>query len=178
MIVAPSSQVALLVQLRIFQGVGRFLPMKDVPASGIEYAVCAHLTAKQGCALEALLKVDSQTQGSPFAQLCRAPGRASRKNLKALIERHQWLQNLPDPTAALQALADSKVLQWANEAKRLKAPELRRYVKPRRHALLLAVIRQARGQVLDDLTLMLLKLVGKIESKSGPSPGVVRDSPP
>ena len=262
---SPSSQVALLVQLRIFQTVGRFLPMKDVPASGIEHVaqklgvecetrvvyahatlyrhqaavleylgvtswgdqarelaistmtkvakartdpadlintavdalvrhrfelpalialrrlagtvhsmvngaqwreVCAHLTAKQRCALEALLKVESQTQESQFAQLCRAPGRASRKNLKALIERHQWLQNLPDPTAALQALADSKVLQWANAARRLKAPELRRYVKPRRHALLLAVIRQARGQVLDDLTQMLLKLVGKVESKS------------
>jgi TnpA family transposase len=262
---APSSQVALLVQLKIFQAVGRFLPMKDVPASGIEYVVqklgiecktrvvyahatlyrhqaavlehlgvtswgdqarelaestmtkvakartdpadlinaavdalvrhrfelpalialrrlagtvhsavngaqwrevCAHLTAKQGCALEALLKVDSQTQESLFAQLCRAPGRASRKNLKALIERHQWLQNLPDPTAALQALADSKVLHWANEAKRLKAGELREYITPRRHALLLSVIRQARGQVLDDLTQMLLKLVRKIESKS------------
>jgi hypothetical protein len=34
---SPSSQVALLVQLRIFQAVGRFLPIKDVPASGIEY---------------------------------------------------------------------------------------------------------------------------------------------
>ena len=34
---SPSSQVALLVQLRVFQAVGRFLPMKDVPASGIEY---------------------------------------------------------------------------------------------------------------------------------------------
>jgi len=100
--------------------------------------------------LEALLKVDSQSQESPFAQLCRATGRASRKNLKALIERHQWLQNLPDPTAALQALPDSKVLQWANEAKRLKAGELREYIRPRRHALPLAVIRQGRGQVLDD----------------------------
>jgi hypothetical protein len=30
-------QVALLVQLRIFQAVGRFLPMKAVPASGIEH---------------------------------------------------------------------------------------------------------------------------------------------
>src|SRR6266436_9357763 len=29
---SPSSQVALLVQLKIFQAVGRFLPMKDVPA--------------------------------------------------------------------------------------------------------------------------------------------------
>jgi hypothetical protein len=65
-----------------------------------------------------------------IAQLCRAPDRASRKNLKALIERHQWLQNLPDPTAALQALADSKVLQWANAAKRLKAPALIAVIAP------------------------------------------------
>lgn len=262
---SPSSQVALVVQLRVFRAVGRFLPLKDVPTSGIEYVaqklgvecetrvlysqvtlyrhqaavleylgvtswgdqaralavstmtevakartdpadlinaavdalvrhrfelpalialrrlagtvhsavngaqwreVCDHLTAKQGSALEALLKVDSQTQESLFAQLCRAPGRASRKNLKMLIERHQWLQELPDPTVALQTIADSKVLQWANEAKRLKAGELREYIKPRRYALLLAVIRQARGQVLDDLTQMLLKLVRKIESKS------------
>src|ERR1700733_13927199 len=83
--------------------------------------VCEHLTAKQGSALEALLEVDSQTQESLFAQLCRAPGRASRKNLEALIERHHWLQELPDPTAALQSIADSKVLQWANEARRLMA---------------------------------------------------------
>jgi hypothetical protein len=34
---SPSSQLALVVQLRVFQAVGRFLPMKDVPASGIEY---------------------------------------------------------------------------------------------------------------------------------------------
>jgi hypothetical protein len=31
------STVALVVQLRVFQAVGRFLPLKDVPASGIEY---------------------------------------------------------------------------------------------------------------------------------------------
>ena len=91
--------------------------------------VCDHLTAKQGSALEALLKVDSQTQESLFAQLCRAPGRASHKNLKMLIERHQWLQELLDPTGALQTIADSKVLQWANEAKRLKAGELLEYIK-------------------------------------------------
>ena len=33
---SPSSQVALVVQLRVFQAVGRFLPIEDVPASGIE----------------------------------------------------------------------------------------------------------------------------------------------
>jgi hypothetical protein len=46
--------------------------------------VCEHLTVRQTSALEALLKVDSQTQESPFANLCRAPGRVSRKNLEVL----------------------------------------------------------------------------------------------
>jgi hypothetical protein len=52
----------------------------------------------------------------------------------------------------LQPIADAKILQWANEARRLKVPELREYIAPRREALLLALLRQARGQVLDDLT--------------------------
>jgi TnpA family transposase len=128
--------------------------------------VDAAIAEKHRAALEALLIVDPATQESPFAALCRAPGRASRKNLTALIDRYHWLQELPDPTAALQSVADSKVLQWANEARRLKAPELREYIAPRRQALLLAVIRHARGQVLDDLTQMLLRLVRRIEHNS------------
>ena len=124
------------------------------------------VSKEQRSALEALLRADPATQESSFAQIRRAPGRATRKNLQALLDRHRWLQTLPDPTPALQGVPDAKVLQWANEAKRLKAPELREYIEPRRHALLLAVIRQARGQVLDDLTLMLLKLARKIEWKS------------
>ncbi len=126
----------------------------------------SRLDEEQRAALEALLTVDPTTQESPFAVLCRPPGRASRKNLNALIERYKWLAGLPDPTDPLQPVADAKVLQWANEARRLKAPELREYSGPRRQALLLAMIRHARGQVLDDLTQMLLKLVRKIEWRS------------
>ena len=128
--------------------------------------VCGRLNENQRSVLESLLVADPTTQESPFAELCRAPGRASRKNLKALVDRYRWIQDLPNPATALHSVADSKVLQWANEARRLKAPELRRYVRPRRHALLLAVIRHARGQILDDLTQMLLRLVRQIETRS------------
>jgi TnpA family transposase len=55
---------------------------------------------------------------------------------------------------------------WANEARRLNALELREYVLPRRHTLLLASIRAARGQILDELTQMLLRLARKIERRS------------
>ena len=128
--------------------------------------VCGRLSTAQRAVLETLLVVDSQTQKSPFANLCAPPGRASRKNLNALIDRYQWLQTLPNPTTALQSIADSKILQWANEARRLNALELREYVTPRRQTLLMAVIHDARGQVLDELTQMLLRLTRKVEWKS------------
>lgn len=128
--------------------------------------VCGRLSSTQRTVMETLLVVDPKTQKSPFANLCAAPGRASRKNLNALIDHYQWLQQLPNPTTALQSIADSKIFQWANEARRLNALELREYVTPRRHTLLLAVIHDARDQVLDDLTQMLLRLTRKVEWKS------------
>jgi len=125
-----------------------------------------YLPFEQRLALETTLVVDPKTQKSPFANLCTAPGRASRRNLNALIDRYQWLQQLPDSTTALQSISDSKILQWSNEARRLNALELREYITSRRYALLMAVIHDARGKVLDDLTQMLLRLVRKVEWKS------------
>ncbi len=128
--------------------------------------VCGRLSSAQRAMLEALLVVDPKTQKSPFANLCSTPGRPSRKNLNALMDRHQWLKQLPDPSMALRPIADSKILQWANEARRLNALELREYISPRRYVLLMAVIHDARGQVLDDLVQMLLRLTRKVEWKS------------
>lgn len=261
----PSSEVALLVQLKIFQSIGRFLGAADIPPAAIEYVashmgvehvsvlifrertfyrhrrailqhlkviswgteafelaqatmrktaqartdpadiinsaidalirhgfelpalatlrrlagtahsdinaaqwcdVCARLSSEQRTVLETLLVVDPKAQKSPFATLFATPGRPSRKNLNALIDHYQWLQKLPNPTVALHSIADSKVSQWANEAKRLNALELREYITPRRHTLLMAVIHDVRAHALDDLTNMLLRLVRKIEWKS------------
>ena len=261
----PASQVVLLVHLKIFQTIGRFLPAVDVPLAALEYMarrmaveseatlicphrthyrhrqvilsrlkvvawgaqaralaqatmsktarartdpvdiinsaidalirhdfelpplatlrrlagtahsninaaqwaeVCGRLSSAQHAALESLLIVDPKTQKSPFATLCATPGRPSRKNLHALIDRYEWLEQLPNPATALQSIADSKVAQWANEARRLNALELREYITARRLTLLMAVIHDTRGQILDGLTQMLLRLARKVEWKS------------
>jgi hypothetical protein len=70
-----------------------------------------------------------------------------RDNLKALIAHYQWLETLTDPVPHLASISQAKVAQWANEAQRLKARELREYVAPRRYALALAALRAARGRV-------------------------------
>jgi Domain of unknown function (DUF4158) len=105
--------------------------------------------------LDALLTPSELAQESRFAVLCRGAGKATRENLRALIVHYEWLTTLTDPVPILAPISEAKVTQWANEARRLKAPELREYVAPRRYALVLAALRVARGRVLDDLTMML-----------------------
>jgi TnpA family transposase len=120
------------------------------------------LTALDVQRLDDLLTPSADSQDSPFAVMCRGAGKATRDNLKALIAHYEWLRSLPDPAPMLTSISEAKIGQWANEAQRLKARELREYVAPRRYALVLAALRDARGRVLDDMTAMLLKFSKKV----------------
>jgi hypothetical protein len=128
--------------------------------------VYERLSAPDIHGLDALLTTNEETQESPFAVMCRGAGKPTRENLKGLIAHCQWLDKLVDPAPLLAPISEAKVAQWANEAQRLKARELREYLAPRRYALLLAALRSARGRLLDDLTVMLLKFSGKIVGRS------------
>jgi len=130
------------------------------------HQVYERLSAQDIQDLDALLTVKETTQESPFAVMCRGAGKPTRKNLKGLIAHYQWLGTLVDPVSLLAPISEAKVAQWANEAQRLKARELREYLAPRRYALLLAAIRAARGRLLDELTVMLIKLSAKIVWRS------------
>jgi hypothetical protein len=199
----PLSQVALLVQLKIFQIVGRFLRIEETPT-----VIIAHVANRLGVDGEPRLVYSDSTVyrhrtavldylgvtgwGAAARQLANQtmitiaeartdPAELINAAVDALVRHRfelpsldtlsrraarvhrqvnatQWqcivarfdesqraaLEALPDPTAALQAVADSKVLQWANEARRLKAPELREYIEPRRQTLLFAVARASQ----------------------------------
>src|SRR5665213_3334767 len=128
--------------------------------------VYARLSAQDIHDLNALLMVNESTQESPFAVMCRGAGKPTRENLKGLTIHYRWLETLVDPVTLLSPISEAKVTQWANEARRLKARELREYVPPRRYALLLAALRAARGRLLDDLTTMLIKFSAKIVWRS------------
>src|SRR5450755_3795134 len=56
--------------------------------------VCESLSPAQIVALDALLETDEADKESAFARLCRGPGKATRENLKVLIEHHPWLREL------------------------------------------------------------------------------------
>ncbi len=128
--------------------------------------VAKSLTPAHSTVLDALLEMPSDGQESAFTKLCRPPGRATTKNLKALAEHLEWLETLEVPQSALVNITPAKIEQWADEARRLTVAELRRYRAPRRHALLLALIVDIRGNILDDQVTMLLKSMRKINHQA------------
>jgi hypothetical protein len=128
--------------------------------------VYERLSAPDIHGLDALLTRNEETQESPFAVMCRGAGKPTRENLKGLIAHYQWLETLVNPAPLVAPISEVKVAQWANEAQRSKARELREYLAPRRYAVLLAALPSVRGRLLDDLTVMLLKFTGKIVGRS------------
>lgn len=103
---------------------------------GLFDTVTRPLTSTQRAALDDLLDVPKDEKESPFAKLCRPPGRATAKNLKALAEQLDWLETLAPPQAALADITPVKIEHWADEARRMIATELKEYRAPRRHAWL------------------------------------------
>jgi hypothetical protein len=60
----------------------------------------------------------------------------------------------------------TRIEAWAEEARRLTATELREYIAPRRHALLTCLLAQIRAGRLDDLVTMLIRFLGRIETRA------------
>jgi len=128
--------------------------------------VSERLTEPVRAGLEKLLAVPEGATESHFAQLCRPVKRASRDHLDEAIEQLNWLIELALPQDILAGVPVTRIEAWAEEARRLTATELREYVAPRRHALLICLLDQTRASRLDDLVTMLIRFLGRIEAKA------------
>jgi len=124
------------------------------------------LTELMRAGLEKLLAVPEGATESPFAQLCRPTKRASRDHLDEAIEQLNRVFELALPQDILAGVPVTRVEAWAEEARRLTATELREYIEPRRHALLICLLSQIRASRLDDLVTMLIRFIGRIEAKA------------
>src|ERR1039457_221566 len=124
------------------------------------------LTDSMRAGLENLLAVPEGATESAFAQLCRPAKRASRDHLDEAIEQLNWLFELALPQDALTGVPVTRIEAWAEEARRLTATELREYVAPRRHALLICLVAPTRAGRLHDLATMLILFLARIEAKA------------
>jgi hypothetical protein len=124
------------------------------------------LTDPMRAGLEKLLTVPEGATESAFAELCRPAKRASRDHLDEAIDQLNRVIDLALPKDVLAEVPVSRIEAWAEEARRLTATELREYVQPRRHALLICLLSQIRASRLDDLVTMLIRFIGRIEAKA------------
>ena len=93
---------------------------------------------------------DSMTTG--FNRLKQAPGPATPKTVRLWTDRLNWLGCLINPDPLLEGIAHTTLRQFAAEAAALEAGDLLDVAQPgKRHALLLALLRQARMRCRDEL---------------------------
>lgn len=114
----------------------------------------------QRTALNAILEGSPQ---SPFARLCQPIGKLARKNVKEAIDRFEWLDALLPTGISLKHIPATQLEQWADEAGRLDADELKEYRQERRLSYLICLIYVSKANLLDALTTLFLKIVRRIK---------------
>lgn len=127
------------------------------------HQIYRRLSEHQRKGLDALLDGDPI---SPFARVCRPIGKLTRKNVAETIERYEWLTDLLATQDLLKVVPPSKREQWAEEARRLDANELKKYTCERRITYLTCLIHVSRASLLDALVTLFLQIVRKIRRRA------------
>ena len=127
--------------------------------------VAARMTAEQAVTLDALLLRPENSVTTDFNRLKQTPGPATPTTIRLWVERLGWLVGQIDPDPILEGIAHTKLRQFSAEASALEVSELLDVVQPgKRHALLLALLRQARMRCRDELVEMMLRRIRRTQA--------------
>lgn len=127
--------------------------------------VAARVTAELAIILDNLLVRPENSATTGFNRLKQTPGPATPTTIRIWIERLGWLTGLIDPDPMLEGIAHTKLRQFAAEAAALDVGDVRDISQAgKRHALLLATLRQACRRCRDELVEMMLRRVRKTQA--------------
>jgi TnpA family transposase len=127
--------------------------------------VLSRLAEEARARLDALLVIDPRLKRSPFNRLKHLPKPPSLSHLQEWLDQLEWLVSLGETEGPLTGLPPLKVKHFAAEAKALDAHELKDFAPPKRMTLLLSLLRRQRVQARDQLALMLIKRMNKIQQR-------------
>ncbi|NBD32637.1 MAG: Tn3 family transposase, partial [Cyanobacteria bacterium] len=109
--------------------------------------------------------VESNTK-TPWHELKQDPGKPILKNLKALVWRLTWLDELNKYQTVLGLVPNVKIQHWAMEAISLDAARMKTLEPSKRYTLAIALIATQSAQTLDDLASMFIRRMQKIHVKA------------
>jgi TnpA family transposase len=115
--------------------------------------------------LESLLKTEGRASRSLYQRLKQMPGNPTLKHLQEWLTQLEWLESLGEIDHLLVGLPPLKLKHFAAEARALDVAEMRKFAPPKRATLLLSLIQRMRVQCRDQLTLMLIKRMNKIQQR-------------
>lgn len=113
--------------------------------------------------LERLLSVDSAH--SDFSRMKATPRGASLQHMRQWSRRLDWLESILETAPLVASVANTKVQQFAAEARAYNIKDMRRLQNvPRRRALLVCLLHQAQVQTRDELVEMLLRRMRRTQA--------------
>jgi Domain of unknown function (DUF4158) len=127
--------------------------------------ILTRLSSEETRRLDALLVTEGRGSRSPYQRLKLLPKSPTMKHLQEWVTQLEWLESLGRIDHLLVDLPPLKLKHFAAEARALNAGELKDFTAPKRYALLLCLIHRMRVQCRDQLALMLIKRVSKIQQK-------------
>lgn len=110
--------------------------------------------------LDKLLDADLPIRRTLYNQIKRSAKKASRKHLDLVLDQLSWLESLPDSDILLSDVPATKLKHMADMASVLDAGEMKDISPAKRHALILALIRQMRITARDDIAEMFIRRIG------------------
>ncbi|MCA1697478.1 MAG: DUF4158 domain-containing protein [Actinobacteria bacterium] len=113
-------------------------------------------------ALDELLEVGGPASKSAFHRLKQVAGRASWSAFREQVAHLRWVDSLGDTNAWLDAIAESKIADFAGEAMAADAGVMRDVAPAKRTALLACMVYVARTRARDDLAEMFCKRMAAI----------------
>jgi hypothetical protein len=124
--------------------------------------VGARIALPDRIVLEGLLDVDEPGSKSAFDRLKQAAGRASWSAFGEQVAHLRWVDSLGDSDAWLDAIAESKIADFAGEAMAADAGVMCDVAPAKRTALLACMVHVARTRARDDLAEMFCKRMAQV----------------
>lgn len=127
------------------------------------YNRIAHrLSAEQRQWLDGLLATELPARRTLYNRIKRSAKRTSRSHLDLLLDQLRWLDSLPDSDTLLHDVPSTKLKYMAEMAAVLDAGSMKDLQPAKRYALTLALIRQMRIRVRDDVAEMFIRRIGAV----------------
>ncbi len=112
--------------------------------------------------LDSLFITPESNSKTPWLELKQDPGKPILKNLKALVWRLKWLDELNTYQTVLKPIPNVKLKHFAIEAMSLDAGRMKELEPNKRYSLAAALIATQSARTLDDLASMFIRRMQKI----------------